>query len=243
MTSPIRHRARVTSVGAAAVFYLCLTFSTTGLEGQEMTLVRAGDALGLSGNLVEVRAVDRIRDDLAASQEEVFRVEAALVRLEGALAEAKAAVEVKKNEIEITETERDLADKQDREAEKEALERQKDKQELEKDLLERRVNVAERRIDESKARRDYAEATSRVHEREITLESASAQLARLQGTEDGTLDQALRLRTEVRELEREVLEAMKSQAQREEELAKRRRRVIEAQIELLEARSKLQGAI
>jgi len=231
--------------GQATLVVSCLAIfallTVTPLAGQDLTLVRATDNASTNVPLVEVRDADRIRTDLEAAKEQGFLIENELRRFEDNLAQAKAQVEMQKSEIDMTKTAKDLADKQGKEAEKEAMERQKDKQELDKRLLERYVQLWERQINLAKAQREGFDAAARVHERELSLEAASESMDRLQGTATGTLESGLRLQTEIRELEREVLEAMKNSANRREDVAKRERQVIDARLDILEARGKLQS--
>ena len=213
----------------------------TPLSAQDLTLVPAQDR-ATTMRLVAEREESAIEADLDAAREASRALELEGERLRLDLAEAKAAVEVKKSEIDVIKTRKDLADKQDNEAEKETLEEQEKDEELQKRLLERHVDLLERQVDYVRAQRDAARAAERVYQAEMRLEGVAEQLEELQETDDGTLRRAMELQDEFLKQEKDVLEAQRNLSRRKEAEAERERRVIEARLDIVEARERIRSS-
>ena len=233
-TRPLRDASR-----RAAVWMIAATLIFPAVvRAQDLTLVPAQDPAA-SMRLVSARESSAIEADLDAARDLSRWLESEEERLRLDLAEAEAAVDVKESEIDVIKTRKDLADKQDEEAEKKAFEEQQKDEELQKRLLERHVELVKRQIDLTRAQRETAQSAERVYREELKLESVAGDLSQLQGTSEGTLSQAMRLQGEYDKVEKDVLEAQRDHARKKEDEAKRERRVIEARLEIVEARNRI----
>ena len=231
-----RRGGRTALLGATVL----LLFPVTALA-QDLTIVPADDEVAAM-RLVAVRDGGTIEADLDAVRAAESAMESEVEELRLALAEAEAQVDVKKSEIDVIKTKKDLADKQDKEAEKKSFEAQEKDEELQKKLLERHVDFLKREIDYVRARRESFQSAERVYRAELALEETSGDLSDLQGTTEGTLERAMRLRSEISKQERDVLEARRDHARKKEEEAKRERRMVEAQLDIIKARNEISSS-
>ena len=239
MTGP-NNTVRWAPTAAAALLAGTLVMPSQA-RAQDLTLVPAQD-LATTMRLVAEREESLIVADLEAARETSAALEVAGERLRLELAEAEAAVDVKESEIDVIKTRKDLADKQDNEAEKKAFEEQQKDEELQKRLLERHVDLLERQIDHVRAQRDASRAAERVFQAEMRLDGVARQLADLQESSEGSLTRAMELQMEFSKLEKDVLEAQRDFARRKETEAQRERRVIEARLDIVEARERIRSS-
>ena len=239
MTGP-NNTVRWAPTAAAALLAGTLVMPSQA-RAQDLTLVPAQD-LATTMRLVAEREESLIVADLEAAREASAALEVAGERLRLELAEAEAAVDVKESEIDVIKTRKDLADKQDNEAEKKAFEEQQKDEELQKRLLERHVDLLERQIDHVRAQRDASRAAERVFQAEMRLDGVARQLADLQESSEGSLTRAMELQMEFSKLEKDVLEAQRDFARRKETEAQRERRVIEARLDIVEARERIRSS-
>ncbi|MGI9625530.1 MAG: hypothetical protein ACR2QM_01730 [Longimicrobiales bacterium] len=230
------HRALL---GPAALLTLAVVFPTSG-SAQDLTLVPAADD-ALTMQLVNVRDNGVIRSELDATRAANVELQERIRSLELALAEAEAQVDVKKSEIDVIKTKKDLAKKQDEDATAEGFEQQQKDEELQKRLLERFAEVAKRRVEWAKAQRETVSTAERVLQTELELEEASTRLGALQESAQSPLQQAMTVRTEITKLEKDMLEAQRDHARKKEDEAKRERRVIDAQLDVVKAREKIRS--
>ncbi|MDH3222981.1 MAG: hypothetical protein OEO23_04630 [Gemmatimonadota bacterium] len=235
------HTARRTGVTVASLFIASALALPPEGHAQDLTLVPAQDR-ATTMRLVADREESAIEADLDAARNLSAALEAEVEGLRLDLAEAKAAVDVKESEIDVIKTRKDLADKQDKEAEKKAFEEQEKDEELQKRLLERHVDLLERQIEYARARREASRAAERVFQAEMRLESVARDLEELQDAEEGSLTRAMQLQAEFSKLEKDVLEAQREYARRKETEAGRERRVIEARLEIVEARERIRSS-
>lgn len=226
--------------GPAALFTLGILLFPTHGSAQDLTLVPASDD-ALTMQLVDVRDNEVIRSELDDARAAGVELQEHIMALELSLAEAEAQVDVKKSEIDVIKTKKDLAKKQDEDALAEGFEQQQKDEELQKRLLERFVDVAKRKVELGKAQRETTSTVERLLQTELKLEEAASRLGELQGSDKASLQQGMTARSEITKLEKDVLEAQRDHARKKEDEAKRERRLIDAQLDVIEARDKIRS--
>ena len=141
-------------------------------------------------------------------------------------------VEVKKQEISTLDAQRKLAEKSKQEAEVAAFEAEKKDAERHKQFLERRVSLHQAEKDAAKARKSLAEATQKALELELQLANRRGERDRTAGTDAAV---AMRHENVIRELERKVLEALRTAAEREKQVADKHQDIAKRRLELYQA--------
>ncbi len=191
------------------------------------------EALGFI-DVIPSRSADRIQTELQAAKAAAREADARVAETTSQRAETKAMIQVKKQEISTTDARLKLADKQKSEADKTTLTADKKVSERQKEFLERREALHGAEIDQAKAAKREAEAKQKALEMELQLASRRGDRARL-GNNDPTA--ALRQDEVIRELERKTLEAQRQRADvakdvaaRDEDIAKRRLDLYQAQM-------------
>jgi hypothetical protein len=183
------------------------------------------------------RTADAVNQDLAQASARESTANTDLVSAQGRLAEAKARVDVCQSEIEAIKAKIKLAKEQKNASEQAGFEQQAKAKELQLAVLKARVEMRDAEVAFADTRRLAAQTESAFLKKELELVGKRSDLARLGSSPGGTanLDGLTRLQTEVRDLERHCLEALKDFADKEKKAA-------EDEATLLEKRLKLQEA-
>ena len=185
-------------------------------------------------DVIPVRDHDRIQRQIDLAKSNAREADAALATATEARSRTKAMLEVKKQEISTINARIKLADKSKQETEKITLTAEKKVNETQKAFLERREALHEAEIDEAKAAKHLADATTRSLELESQL--AERRQTRPQGpAADPTA--VLREDAVIRELERKTLDAQQKQAQAQKDLAARDEDIAKRRVELYQAQT------
>ncbi len=204
----------------------------------------AAPAPAFSPDLVE-DALRRVIVPRAAGdvQREMDGARASASAAEGAVREAriretaaKGRVQVKKRELEALRAKVAAAKKAKDEVTRGEQQRLSDAAELELKLLGRLADVETAEIARLNAVKSAGEATARAGELELKLAEARAAFEATGGASSADVAaRALRLRKQVRELERQTLAAMKARADRTSDAAERDKDVFQKRIDALSA--------
>ncbi len=151
----------------------------------------------------------------------------------------KAMTEVKKQEISTINARIKLADKSKQETDKITLTAEKKVAERQKAFLEKREALHAAEIEEAKAGKKLADATVRALELELQLQQRRQ--TRIQNT---TADPTTVLRQDevIRELERKTLESQQQQAAAQKDLAARDEDIAKRRLELYQAQAAATGS-
>ena len=189
-------------------------------------------------DVIPVRSPDRIRTEIEAAKAASREADARITESSSQQSHTKAMVEVKKQELSTVNARIKLAEKQKLEADKITLEAEKKVSERQKQFLERRQALHGAELDRAKAGKKLASAQQKALELELQLSGRHADRAAIS---DPTA--ALRSDQVIRELERKTLEAQRQQADaakdvaaRDEDIAKRRLDLYQAQMAASSAR-------
>ena len=214
------------SAGAPAPAGGAATTVTTSDSGRTVA-----QSLGFI-DVIPVRSPDRIRTEIEAAKAASREADARIAESSSQQAQTKAMVDVKKQELSTLGARIKLAEKQKAEADKISLEAEKKVGERQKQFLERRQALHSAELDRAKAAKKLASATQKSLELELQLAGRHADRAAVS-------DPAAALRSDqiIRELERKTLEAQRQQADaakdvaaRDEDIAKRRLDLYQAQM-------------
>ena len=214
------------SAGAPAPAGGAATTVTTSASGRTVA-----QSLGFI-DVIPVRSPDRIRTEIEAAKAASREADARIAESSSQQAQTKAMVDVKKQELSTLGARIKLAEKQKAEADKISLEAEKKVGERQKQFLERRQALHSAELDRAKAAKKLASATQKSLELELQLAGRHADRAAVS-------DPAAALRSDqiIRELERKTLEAQRQQADaakdvaaRDEDIAKRRLDLYQAQM-------------
>jgi hypothetical protein len=184
-------------------------------------------------DVVPARDPERIQRQLDLAKSNAREAEDNLAAATESRTRTKGMLEVKKQEISTIEARIKLADKSKQETDKITLGAEKKVNELQKTFLERREALHAAEIDEAKAAKKLAEATTRALDLELQL--AQRRATRTPGP---SADPTTTLKQDevIRELERKTLDAQRMQAQaakdlaaKDEDIAKRRQELYQAQ--------------
>jgi hypothetical protein len=183
-------------------------------------------------DVIPIRSPDRIRTEIEAAKAAAREADARITESSSQQAQTKAMVEVKKQELSTVNARIKLAEKQKAEADKITLEAEKKVSERQKQFLERRQALHSAELDRARAGKKLASAQQKALELELQLSQRHADRAAV--TDPTT---ALRSDQVIRELERKTLEAQRQQADaakdvaaRDEDIAKRRLDLYQAQM-------------
>jgi hypothetical protein len=183
-------------------------------------------------DVIPVRSPDRIRTEIEAARAASREADARTTESSSQQAQTKAMVDVKKQELSTLGARIKLAEKQKAETDKITLEAEKKVAERQKQFLERRQALHGAELDRAKAGKKLASAQQKALELELQLSQRHADRAAVS-------DPAVALRSDqvIRELERKTLEAQRQQADaakdvaaRDEDIAKRRLDLYQAQM-------------
>jgi hypothetical protein len=150
---------------------------------------------------------------------------------------ARGRIESKKVEMVRIKERISLAKKENREADRLGLEAERKAAEREKGLFERREELRQAEIEVETSRAELAGLTQRALQLELQLAVRRAGRSRtpIGGAGGASLDRV------IGELEKQTLEAQRSQALYSTEVAAREIKVIDRRLELLEAQQKVLG--
>jgi hypothetical protein len=194
-----------------------------------------GKALGFI-DVIPARQPERIQRQLDQAKATSSEADAKLQAATEARSTTKGQIEVKKQEISTIDSRIKLADKSKQDAEKVTLTAQKRVQERQKAFLERREALHATEIDEAKAMKKLATASVRALDLELQL--AQKRQIRPQGPAANP-SATLESDEVIHELERKTLEAQRLQAQAQKDLADKDEDIAKRRLELYQA----QGAV
>ena len=184
------------------------------------------------------RSTDRIRRGIEEARLDQREAETEYAEQQGLEGQVKAMVEVKKQEVSTLDAQRKLAEKSKQEAEVASFEAEKKDAERHKQFLEKRVSLHQAEKDAARARKNLAQASQKALELELQLANRRADRDRTASTDPGA---SMRHENVIRELERKVLEAQKTEAEREKQVADKHQDIAKRRLELYQAQAAAGG--
>ena len=202
----------------------------------QLTVVTSRDAAGhvTAVELVSLRTAAEIEADLDRARATLVWAEAEVQTCRGEIQRCRADVDIKDSFIDITSTELKLARSQRRDIERVGLERQRRIQDAEKKLLERVEDAVEARLKYAEESVLGAQATIAALELELELVNRNIELS--VPDEPITSDwqgEALD------DLRGRLLTAMRTSADRASRVDRERKKLVEAQMKVLDAQREL----
>ncbi|HEY8258928.1 MAG TPA: hypothetical protein VIG08_14815 [Gemmatimonadales bacterium] len=187
-------------------------------------------------DVIPAREPSRIQRQIDIAKNTSVEADAKLAAATDARSTTKAAIEVKKQEISTAESRIKLADKSKNETEKVTYTAEKRVLERQKAFLERREALHSAEIDEAKATKKLASASTRALDLELQL----AQKRQTRPT-DPAANPARTLASDevIRELERKTLEAQRLQAQAQKDLADKDEDIAKRRLDLYQAQGEV----
>ncbi|MBA3522667.1 MAG: hypothetical protein H0T90_09225 [Gemmatimonadales bacterium] len=199
-----------------------------------------GTSIGAALGFIEVlpfRGRDRIQPELEAARHAIREAEADERQANELRGQTKAMVEVRKREISTIDARKKLAEKNKQEAEQVAFEAEKKVVETQKTFLERREALHRAELDAAKASKKLGQSTVRALELEMELSNRRSARSNAPGSAVVTLRQD----NVIREMERRVLEAQRSQADAAKDLAGKDQDIARRRMELFRAQLAASG--
>jgi hypothetical protein len=190
-------------------------------------------------DVIPAREPERIQRQIDLAKSNGREADATLQTASENRSKTKAMIDVKKQEISTIDARIKLADKSKNDAEKIPLNAEKKVNETQKAFLEKREALHASEIDEAKAAKQLANATIKALELELQL--AQRRQTRPQGP---NADPAAVIREDavIRELERKTLEAQRQQAQAQKDLAGKDEDIAKRRLELYQAQTAASSA-
>ncbi|MFL5493545.1 MAG: hypothetical protein ACJ8DC_04075 [Gemmatimonadales bacterium] len=190
-------------------------------------------------DVLPARSPERIQALLEAARAAARDADADLLQATGKKASTRGVIEVKKQEISTVDSRIKLADKSKQDAEKVSLTAEKKVLERQRDFLERRSALHNSEMDAARAAKKLAQVSESGLELELQLANRRAERAKVAGT-----DPAATLTHDgvIHELERKTLEAQQSRAQAAKDLAARDEDIAKRRLELYQAQAAAAGA-
>jgi hypothetical protein len=187
-------------------------------------------------DVIPVRSPDRIRTEIEAAKAASREADARMTESSSQQAQTKAMVDVKKQELSTVNARIKLAEKQKAETDKITLEAEKKVAERQKQFLERRQALHGAELDRAKAGKKLASAQQKALELELQLSQRHADRAAVS-------DPAVALRSDqvIRELERKTLEAQRQQADAAKDVAARDEDIAKGRMDLYQAQMSAGG--
>jgi hypothetical protein len=184
------------------------------------------------------RPADRLQREIEETKLDMMEADSEIKQRQGLEDQVKAMAEVKKQEISTLDAQRKLAEKAKNDAEAATFDAEKKDAERHKQFLDKRVSLHQAEKETAKARKSLAEATRKALDLELQLTHRRGE-RELAGTGDpaGTLRQD----NVIRELERKTLEAQRFQADREKQVAERNQDIAKRRLELYQAQAAAGG--
>jgi hypothetical protein len=195
------------------------------------------EALGFI-DVIPVRSAQRIQSELESARAAEREADARITETSSKRAETKAMVEVKKQEGSTVNARIKLADKQKQDADKVSLEAEKKITEQQKQFLERREALHAAELDQAKAAKRLAQADQKALEMELQLAGRRTGRAQVAGV-DATA--TLRQDEVIRELERKTLEAQQTRAEAAKDVASRDQDIAKRRLDLYQAQMVASG--
>jgi hypothetical protein len=190
-------------------------------------------------DVLPARSPERIQALLESAKAAERDADTELDRATGLRASTKGEAEVKKREISTVDSRVKLAEKNKQDAEKVSLATEKKVLERQRDFLERRAALHSSEMDAAKAAKKLAQVSQKGLDLELQLAHRRADRARVAGT-DATA--TLTHDEVIRELERRTLAAQQSRAQAAKDLAARDEDIAKRRLELYQAQAAAAGA-
>jgi hypothetical protein len=178
------------------------------------------------------RPTDRIQRAIEQARTDQREAEAEYSEQQGLEGQVKAMVDVKKQEISTLDAQRKLAEKSKQEAEVATFEAEKKDAERHKQFLEKRVSLHQAEKNAARARKSLAESSQLALELELQLAGRRAERDRTTASDAAGL---MRHQNVIRELERKVLEAQRTEAEREKQVADKHQDIAKRRLELYQA--------
>jgi hypothetical protein len=189
-------------------------------------------------DVVPSRNRDRIQSELEAAKAAEREADTRLAEAAEQRSQTKAMIEVKKQEVSTINARIKLAEKQKQDADKTALEAEKRVTERQKEFLERREALHSTEVDQAKAAKRVAQADRKALELEQQLAGRRDDRARMAATDPTA---TLRQDEVIRELERKTLEAQRQRADAAKDLASRDQDIARRRLELYQAQLTASG--
>jgi hypothetical protein len=189
-------------------------------------------------DVLPARSPERIQALLESAKADERDADADLTRATGLKASTKGVSEVRKREISTIDARIKVAEKSKQDAEKVSLEAEKKVLQRQRDFLERRAALHSSEIDAAKAAKKLAHVSQSGLELELQLADHRAQRAKVAGTDPAA---TLKHDEVIRELERKTLEAQQSRAQAAKDLAARDEDIAKRRLELYQAQTAAAG--
>jgi hypothetical protein len=195
------------------------------------------EALGFI-DVIPARSQQRIRNEMESARAAEREADDRIAETSSQRAQTKALAEVKKKEISTIDARIKLADKQKQEADKTALQAEKKVAERQKQFLDKREQLHGAEQDQAKAAKRLAQAEEKALDMELQLASRREDRARTANTDPTAV---LRQDAVVRELERKTLEAQSARAEAAKDLAGRDQDIAKRRLELYQAQAAASG--
>ncbi len=190
-------------------------------------------------DVLPARSPERIQALLENAKAAERDADADLDRATGLKASTRGEAEVKKREISTLDARMKLADKNKQDAEKVSLGAEKTVLQRQREFLDHRAALHSSEVDAAKAAKKLAQVTQNGLELELQVAQHRAERAKVAG-----IDAVATLRHDevIRELERKTLEAQQSRAQAAKDLAARDEDIAKRRLELYQAQAAAAGA-
>ena len=190
-------------------------------------------------DVIPARDPERIQRQLDLAKSNAREADANLAAATDMRARTKGMIEVKKQEISTIDARIKLADKSKQETDKITLTAEKKVNERQKTFLERREALHAAEVEEAKAAKKLSDATIKSLELELQLSQRRQARAK---TPVGDATTTLSQDEVIRELERKTLEAQRQQAQTQKDLAARDEDIAKRRLELYQAQAAATGS-
>ena len=187
--------------------------------------------------LLPSRAVESVRSDLEAAERLEKASNSARESAEEYLKVAKAQITVCTSEIDVLKDRVKLAKEQKNQTEQDSLERHIKAKDLQLKMLEARRDMREAEIGLADAQRRTAETSGGTLKKELELIERREMLVQISASREVPPDPIAltKLQTEVRDIERQTIEAMKDLAQKQKDAAEREMDVLDKRLNVHEA--------
>jgi hypothetical protein len=181
-------------------------------------------------DVIPARSPDRIQNELAAARNASREADARISEASSQQAQTKAMVDVKKQELSTVDARIKLADKEKQETDKITLEAEKKITVRQKQFLERRQALHAAELDRGKAAKKLAQAQQKALELELQLATRQGDRSRATTADPTSAEVRRELELKTLEAQRQQAEAAKDLASRDEDIAKRRLDLYQAQM-------------
>ena len=194
------------------------------------------EALGFV-DVIPARSADRIKGELDLAIAAEHQIDARIIETNSQRAQTKALLEGKKQEVSSLDSRIKLAGKQKQDADKAALTAEKTVVERQRAFLERREALYAAEQEQAKAAKKFALASQQALQMELQLAARRDERARSAG--DPTA--LLRHDSVIRELELRTLQAQQARAEAAKDVASRDQENARRRLELYQAQAAASG--